>query len=78
MENILKNIFELNPFLNKCNYDYLLQNSNNILKEFFEILKEGEESLKRKNDLNSCIELFHKALYILDFFIEENEKINPI
>ena len=55
-----------------------MQNSNNILKEFFEILKEGEESLERKNDLNSCIELFHKALYILDFFIEENEKINPI
>ena len=78
LDNILKNIFELNPFLNKFNYDYLLQNSNSILKEFFEILKEAEESLERKNDLKKSIELFHKALYILDLFIEENEKINPI
>ena len=77
IESILNNIYKLNPFLNKLNYEYLSGISNDYLKEFFEILKEAEESSERKNDLDKCIELYYKASYILDLFLEENKNKNP-
>ena len=77
IESILNNIYKLNPFLNKLNYEYLSGISNDYLKEFFEILKEAEETSERKNDLDKCIELYYKASYILDLFLEENKNKNP-
>ena len=77
VESILNNIFKLNPFLNKLNYDYLSGISNNVLKEFFEILKEAEETSERKNDLDKSIELYYKASYILELFVEDNKNKNP-
>lgn len=77
IESILNNIYKLNPFLNKLNYEYLSGISNDYLKEFFEILKEAEETSERKNDLEKCIELYYKASYILDLFLEENKNKNP-
>ncbi len=77
VDSILNNIYKLNPFLNKLNYTYLSGISNETLKEFFEILKEAEETSERKNDLDKSIKLYYEAFYILELFIKENENKNP-
>ena len=77
VDSILNNIYKLNPFLNKLNYTYLSGISNETLKEFFEILKEAEETSERKNDLDKSIKLYYEAFYILELFIKENDNKNP-